>query len=215
MDVQVAFLTLCFRYSTAFALKIGVKQCLFFDCFGEHVLSRSAHAFKTSTKPVLTQKPRLTLGCKRSYCNFAKKYGSILSPCFQKSKFMAKFPRIYREQTSGMNLYAPPKAAKGVTAVADHLCPYCHSPIYDRKPVCGVCFAKGLFKKAFWKRNRPVLHYTRKKTRRFLKSSFSQKAVIKIKKPPTESELLRKMGSVAYFVMKRAEVVGDSSQKRL
>jgi uncharacterized OB-fold protein len=33
-----------------------------------------------------------------------------------------------------------------------HKCPSCNSPIYDKKPVCGVCFKNGKYPRRLWRK---------------------------------------------------------------
>jgi len=61
-----------------------------------------------------------------------------------------KTPKIIN--INGKNVYAT-SSSKTIKPTHHHLCPSCNCPIYDRKPVCGVCFEAGKFPKRMWKSN--------------------------------------------------------------
>ena len=54
-----------------------------------------------------------------------------------------------KQETKSKNQYWKDKMSP------DHLCPSCNSPIYDKKPVCGVCYKAGKYPKQLWKKNNP------------------------------------------------------------
>lgn len=115
-------------------------------------------------------------------------------------------PKIKLDHQTGKYYYDQSKKSTEIKAVVDHLCMSCKAPIYDKKPVCGVCFKAGKYPKSMWKQ--PQSQPTAKSRKRRLKKLKKQEMKPKKQKtfrPKKQSNpnTLKKLGTIAYYKLKR------------
>lgn len=117
-------------------------------------------------------------------------------------------PKIIFDNLSGKNVYSH-NSSKTVTPTPDHSCPSCKNPIYDKKPVCTVCFRTGKFPKKLWKKNnKPKISslpkkWLRKRRGKKGKPWYEPKPKPKKEKKTTmkqtKLQLLRKLGANNFY----------------
>lgn len=88
-----------------------------------------------------------------------------------------------------------------------HFCKGCQAPIYDHKPICAVCFNKGLYPLLIQKSKREVRFFqpSKKTKHRRMKTYFPQKKKVSTPESTQQRELalLRKLGANQYYALRR------------
>lgn len=116
-------------------------------------------------------------------------------------------PKLTFDKLTNKNVYATP-SSKTVKTTPDHNCPSCNKPIYDKKPVCILCFKTGILPKKLWKKFQPKIskeskQWLKKRRGKNGKPWYEQKKKTKPRKKMNtedkELQLLRKIGINNYL----------------